>query len=115
MEPTPYLKKLFEQESNLEAAWREQLDEHPLLGQTSWTAEQIHELDVAHDAHIYRCSACQIKLGAFDEEDHDIEECSHSSRECYMESYCQEGQRTLRAWLDASQEYSWQEDFEGNA
>ena len=112
--PTPYLRKLFESDPSIEASWREQLEHHPKLGQTTWTQEEIDLLDKAHDEHIYSCEECQAGLAVEcpEPESHDacLEDPDHA---CYLTGYCSAGEKTLTAWLDASHEYSWQEDFPG--
>jgi hypothetical protein len=114
MAMTPYLKKLFATEPGLEACWREQLKEHPMLGQTTWTATQIEVLDKAHDDHHMSCEECTkgIAVDCPEPESHD--EClENPDHACYLTGYCPTGKETFKAWLNASHEYSWQEDFPG--
>ena len=109
---TPYLKKLFELHPECEPSWREQLDYHPELGQTTWTAKQVEVLDQEHEDHYDSCDECQegLAVDCPDPESHEkcLEDPDHA---CYLEGYCPIGRKTQTAFLNAEHEYSWQQDF----
>lgn len=94
--------------------YHELLPKHPDLGWTTWTKEQVDVLSDTHDDHVFDCEVCRVGLDAEEVmNSHPIGECPHPTNECYLEGYCPDGQTTLRAWLDASLEFSWQADFCG--
>ncbi len=100
--PVPaHLVEAFKSDPDLEQTWLEQLDEYPNLGNTAWTYEQVEDIEMAHEAHYDSCYDCQSGV-----------EFSHGLQgENFEMGYCPEGIKTMNAYLDAEQEYSWQIDF----
>ncbi len=93
--------------SDLAAEFAALLDEHPDLGRTTWTREQIQALELVADMHTEDCEECEEKFarvpGFLTD---DWEKFDWGDFE-----YCPIGETLMAAALDADLEWSWQPDF----
>ncbi len=82
----------------LEQLRQQLLSDHPNLGRTTWTWDQMQAAESAVDAHIDDCDACQEAL-----EDEPPEDGS--------DYFCPLAESLLEYAAVVAIEYSWQPDF----